>query len=302
MIFSTGEILADMIAGKNGETAVYARYAGGAPFNVACAVKKCGGNSCFYGRVGADGIGSFLREFAQSKGLDETLIERDGAHNTTLAFVDLDENGERSFSFYRKNTADYRLRIESAVSFIQNSTIVHLGSLIVSEAEGRAYADALAEQTHKEGKLFSFDVNYRDDVFASEAEAVAVYKTYMEKADIVKLSESEIALFSDASTLFEKLQTIAKKNQLVVVTLGGEGSAYFYNGEYGVVPSIKIKPVDTTGAGDAFFGALLAKIDENGFVNLSQSLRFANIVGALTATGKGAIDAIPTLEIVGEYF
>lgn len=301
MIFCTGEILVDMIASKNGETTAYARYAGGAPFNVACAVQKCGGKSGFYGRVGKDTLGVFLREFAESKSLEETLIELDGERNTTIAFVDLDDAGERSFSFYRKGTADYRLQIQSVIPFIEKSTIVHLGSLVISEKEGRAYADELVAQTHKRGKLFSFDVNYRDDVFASEAEAVAVYKTYMEKADIIKLSENEIDLFSSADTLLAKLKEIAKKNQLVVVTLGGKGSAYFYNGEFAVVPSISVKPIDTTGAGDAFYGALLSRLDGQGFVDLQNALRFANIVGALTTTAKGAIDAIPSLEIVKKY-
>ncbi len=219
--------------------------------------------------------------------METTLIELDLEHNTTIAFVDLDDAGERSFSFYRKGTADYHLRIESIIPFIEQSTIVHLGSLIISEKEGRVYADKLVRETHKREKLFSFDVNYRDDVFSSETEAVAVYKTYMDKADIMKLSENEIALFSSAPTLIEKLREIAKKNQLVVVTLGGAGSAYFYNGEFAVVPSISVKPVDTTGAGDAFYGALLSRLDGQGFVNLQKSLALCKCCGGVDNDRKG---------------
>lgn len=109
MILCIGEILADMIGTVKDGSLWYERKAGGAPFNVACAAKKFGAEVKFAGSVGNDLIGDFLINFADARKLDGVLIERDNNRNTTLAFVELDENGERSFCFYRKNTADYNL-------------------------------------------------------------------------------------------------------------------------------------------------------------------------------------------------
>ena len=125
MILCVGEILADMIGSvKDGQT-VYARKAGGAPFNVACAAKQFGAHSAFVGSVGDDLIGTFLEDFARERGLDELLIRRDPQRNTTLAFVQLDEHGDRSFCFYRKNTADYHLP-EVPDELLDRAHIVHV--------------------------------------------------------------------------------------------------------------------------------------------------------------------------------
>ena len=109
MILSVGEILVDMIGGEKDGVFCYERKAGGAPFNVACAVAKFGAKSGFVGCVGADTVGGFLEKFIKEQNLSCSYVKKDDTVNTTLAFVELDKTGERSFCFYRKNTADYRL-------------------------------------------------------------------------------------------------------------------------------------------------------------------------------------------------
>ncbi|MDE6868629.1 MAG: carbohydrate kinase, partial [Clostridia bacterium] len=175
MILCVGEILADMIGTVKDGSLCYERKAGGAPFNVACAAKKFGADVKFVGSVGNDLIGDFLIKFADGRKLDGITINRDAKRNTTLAFVELDEKGERSFCFYRKNTADYNLPYISQSEF-EDADIVHVGSLMLSEKAGFEYAESIAKRTRAEGKLLSFDINYRTDIFKDRESAVNIYK------------------------------------------------------------------------------------------------------------------------------
>ena len=299
MILCVGEILADMIGGVRDGGYVYERKAGGAPFNVACAAKRFGARVGFAGSVGDDLIGAFLEDFAQKRGLDRLILNRDPERNTTLAFVQLDEKGERSFCFYRKNTADYHLP-EIGDSLLREADIVQIGSLMLSEETGRKYAQGLAVRVHALGKSVSFDVNFRTDIFRDMESALAVYREIIRLADIVKFSEDEVEIFGK-----EYLETLSDK--LVCVTLGGEGSEWRRAGKQARVPAIAVKPVDTTGAGDAFYAGFLSRLDSvrkedwtDGF--LSDALLFGNICGALNTLGKGAIDALPSLEQVKTCF
>ena len=179
MILCVGEILVDMIGAEKDNTFYYERKAGGAPFNVACAVAKFGGSSAFVGCVGDDTVGNFVEKFVEKQGLTCSYVKKDQTVNTTLAFVELDKTGERSFCFYRKNTADYRLP-EIPEEIFEKATIVHIGSLMLSEEQGERYALSLAEKAKKAGKLVSFDVNFRDDIFRDTLSAVTIYKKMIE--------------------------------------------------------------------------------------------------------------------------
>ncbi len=293
MVLCVGEILADMIGAKTDDgVCYYERRAGGAPFNVACAVIRFGGRARFFGCVGDDAIGDFLIDFATKRGLDGCDIARSGTHNTTMAFVELDGAGERSFSFYRKNTADMFLpRIPNAQ--IEQANIIHIGSLMLSAPRGQKYAAELVSRAHSLGKRVSFDVNYRSDIFENEYAAVSAYKSIAEQVDIIKLSESEVGIFTDGF-INERLS-----DKTVIISLGARGSEWRYKRRKNTVPTLSVTPVDTTGAGDAFLGGVLAKLDgsaEREFSDgaLDCALAFGNACGALTTLGRGAIDALPS--------
>lgn len=295
MILCVGEILVDMIAQENNGSIAYLRKAGGAPFNVACAISKFGIDSAFVGSVGDDTIGKFLCNFIKKQNLKDYLIEENKNRNTTLAFVDLDEYGERSFCFYRKNTADYILPVIKD-EMLDASNIIHVGSLMLSHNEGIEYAKELISKAHAKGKLVSFDINFRTDIFENIDHAVKVYKEILELADIVKFSEDEVETFNE-----EYVNSL--KDKLVCISLGKDGSKYFYNDLTNTLPSIKVKPVDTTGAGDAFYAGILSQIDGLTKDNwtkekLDYAFLFGNICGALNTLGKGAIDNLPTKEEV----
>lgn len=296
MILCIGEILADMIGTVKDGSVFYERKAGGAPFNVACAAKKFGAEVKFAGSVGSDIIGDFLLNFAQNRGLDGLLINRNDSRNTTLAFVEIDEKGERSFCFYRKNTADFILPDISDAE-LEKADIVHIGSLMLSEKEGAEYAENIAKRAKKQGKLVSFDINFRTDIFKDKQSAIEVYKKIINYADIVKFSEDEVEVFTESyiqNELGEKL---------VCISLGANGSEWRYKGKANRAPSIKVKPVDTTGAGDAFYGGILSRLDKIKQTQwtkdtLDEVFAFANVCGALNTLGRGAIDCLPDLQTV----
>ena len=297
MLLCIGEILADMIGEEKNGIITYERKAGGAPFNVACALKKFGTDVKFVGSVGDDLIGRFLINYAADFGMDTTYINKNTERNTTLAFVELNEDGERSFCFYRKGTADYDMPMVSD-ELIGSADILCIGSLMLSDADCVDYALNIIGRAHALGKTVAFDVNYRTDIFRDRDSAVNTYKKILASSDIVKFSEDEVEIFTEdyVSTLSDKL---------VLVTLGKDGSEWRYKGKKNRVSAITVKPVDTTGAGDAFFAGALSVIDKNGGALteelLNESLRFGNIAGALNTTGRGAIDNLPDLETINKY-
>ncbi len=297
MVVCYGEILADLIGSRQGELISYERYAGGAPFNVACACSRAGGVSGFVGCVGDDIIGRYLTAFAARQGLAFTDIAVLPDANTTLAFVELAADGERSFCFYRKRTADYRLAKET-LKRVQSADIVHIGSLMLSEREGVAFAEQAVDAVKKAGKKLSFDINYRDDIFPDAVAAKKIYAKIADASDIVKYSEDELEMFTGMRGL-DGIKKVSRPDKLVCVTLGGKGSAYCIGDRVCTVPSIAVKPVDTTGAGDAFYGALLSRLDGKDFTALSDAalyeiFRFANVAGALATTARGALNSLPT--------
>ena len=298
MLVCIGEILADMIGEEKNGIVTYERKAGGAPFNVASALKKFGCEVKFVGNVGDDLVGHFLVKYASDFGLDTEYIKIDKDRNTTLAFVELNEEGDRSFCFYRKNTADYFLP-ELPDGLLLAADTVCIGSLMLSDERSVEYALDVIERAHKYGKTVAFDVNYRTDIFKDTESAVRTYKRILAAADIVKLSEDEVEIFTE-----EYIDTLSDK--LVFITLGKKGSEWRYKGKSNSVPTITVTPVDTTGAGDAFFAGALSVLDKKREGELSdalldEALKFGNIAGALNTTGRGAIDNLPDLETINRY-
>lgn len=291
MILAIGEILADMVGTTENGTLTFKAFAGGAPFNLAVNAKREGANVCFVGRVGKDVIGRFLLDETKKAGFDRADIQVDNERNTTLAFVSLTD-GERDFSFYRHDTADFNLDFEKIdFSSFSNLSFIHVGSLMLSEKKGVEFAEKVAKKAKSLNVKFSFDVNFRSDVYNSVEDAKKAYLPFIELADVVKFSEEEVELFTGEKDLLKASAKLAKKDKLILVTLGSKGSFYLYNDISGTVPTVPVKPIDTTGAGDAFFGAFLANIENKQFnkCEIETALLKANAVGAKTTQFLGAV-------------
>lgn len=290
MILAIGEILADLVGKNEGDSLKFDAYAGGAPFNVAVNAKQSGASVGFVGKVGNDPIGKFLIEYTQKANFDYTNIQIDNERNTTLAFVTL-TNGERDFAFHRHQTADFNLNVDEIDFMREDITIVHLGSLMLSEREGRDCANKIIKKARNSKKILSFDVNLRMDLYDSVEEAITTYGNYVNACDIIKFSDDEILSFTKTTDIYDAITKIYRKNTLLLITLGAKGCIYKYNDLVGSVSTQKVKPIDTTGAGDAFFGTFLAKIENKSWnkENIESALVCANDAGAKTTQFYGAV-------------
>lgn len=302
MILCVGEILVDLIGRHENGEVVYNRYPGGAPFNVACDIQKQDCEVGFVGCVGADLMGDFLAGFAKKQHFSFLAVKQDTTRNTTLAFVELDESGERKFSFHRENTADAHISLDDVDAGLAQASIVHVGSLMLNTQEGREVADAVFSRAKLSKGYVSFDVNFRDDIFPSKEAAVEIYRKYISNADILKFSEDEVEIFTDSGDI----RDVIRENQLVFVTLGKQGSRCYYQGKMYCCDTICVIPRDTTGAGDAFYAGVLSRLDaienwEQLDNQIESILKYGNICGALTATAYGATTACPTRQIVESY-
>ncbi len=295
-----GEILIDFLPGDKPGT--YIRKPGGAPANVAVALAKQGISCGFLGMVGQDDFGSFLLNTLRSNGVAPLAEEPTPLATTTMSFVTLDESGNRSFTFARKPGADMFLRPDQVQEKdILQSTLVHAGSCSLSKgdaAQATLRALRLAAQHHK---LVSFDLNYRDAMWDGDAQAAAnaVY-TALSFIDLLKISDEEISLLGGEGALQQLMQQY--NVGLVVQTLGAHGAKAYWKGTVFSVNGKAVRCIDTTGAGDAFWGGFLSSLLLGGIKNASQlcpeiierALERGNIAGSLCVQKKGAMESLPT--------
>ncbi|HAB5395075.1 TPA_asm: carbohydrate kinase [Salmonella enterica subsp. enterica serovar Mbandaka] len=311
-VICLGELLIDFVCTDIAQGLVkgenFLKKAGGAPANVAVTITRLGGHVRLAAQVGDDPFGEFLIQTLQRESLDTSLIIRDSHEPTTLAFVGIQHDGERDFVFCRG--ADGHLAQRSLpADFLNDSAIVHLGAatgLLDGELH-HTYA-AVARQAKEEGKMLSFDPNFRSGLWGgNEPEFVHRCEPFLEIADVIKMSEEELALITGHANLARGCHCLHDRGAtFVAITLGPRGTwASHRDGEQMLVPSIEVNAVDSTGAGDAFVGALLFRfmrrsarvITSRDFVT---DVAWANKVGALTCTRFGAIDALPFLADLGE--
>ena len=307
-VFCIGELLIDFVGENQGNDLSkandFTKKAGGAPANVACAISKLGGKSCFVGCVGKDPFGSFLLNVLKEGNVDISMAQRSKTF-TTLAFVSLAEDGERDFVFNRG--ADKELKYDSSIKKVFHKNLVHFGAATallggsLEEAYNHYLFDALTQKS-----FISFDPNFRGDLWKdNEAHFIKKCLPYVEKSHLCKFSLEEAQLLSGEKDLKEAsgyLHEVGAK--IIVITLGKDGTYLSMDGFSTLVPSIKVSSVDTTGAGDAFIGCLLYQIAELNDFNtifrdnalLVQMIEKANKAGALTTTKYGAIVALPTWE------
>ncbi|MFA5313932.1 MAG: carbohydrate kinase, partial [Methanomassiliicoccales archaeon] len=272
---------------------------GGAPANVAISSSRMGVKSAFIGKIGNDQFGLYLSRTLSKENVDISgLITTDEAC-TTLAFVHLNDEGERTFSFVRKPGADMLILPEEVpVALIGGSKIFHFGSAQLSMKNGRAAITKAIQIAHQADVLVSFDPNYRASQWNSEKDAKQWINEFVNLVDIVKVSQEEALWISDKKDLWDASLEIQKRGlDLVIVSCGSSGAHYRIKNCAGFVKGYSRVAVDTTGAGDAFWGTILAciseydskKIESIGAPEIEQFLKYGNAAGAICVGYKGAI-------------
>ncbi len=307
-VTALGELLIDFTPCGTSEAGMnlFEQNPGGAPANVLAALCNLGFQTAFIGKVGDDMHGALLKDTLDKAGIDTTGLIVDDSVFTTLAFVSL-QNGERNFSFARKPGADTQLRPEEVKEeIVKNTKIFHCGSLSLTDEPARSATFHAVKMAKEAGALISYDPNYRAPLWNSVEEAKEQMRSMIPYADIMKISDEETALLTDYSDPKEAAQALLDQGvACVVVTLGKDG-ALLKTAQVEIVEKGKErKVVDTTGAGDSFWGGILSRFAKDGISpaeiteeKAREYVRFANAVAGLCVEKRGAIPAMPTLEQV----
>lgn len=308
-IICIGEALIDMICTDKGQPLSkgvnFLKKAGGAPTNVAAAMAALGSNVQLLAQVGADPFGDHLIETLREFGVDTSLVERDKTHFTTLAFVSLMKNGERDFYFNRG--ADAMLRPDAVKSLsLTAGQLIHFGSAtaFLPGLLQESYF-ALLDRAVEEQCFISFDPNYRELLFGQQKDLFREQSLkIIEKADFCKVSDEEALLLTQKENLEEAIGVLKKWNHTVWnITLGGKGTLLIVDGEEMLISSIAVEVTDTTGAGDAFVGAMLhqlSRISKSEDEPIDKAtwkamVANANKAGARTCMYMGAMEAFKHL-------
>jgi fructokinase len=305
-VLCLGEALIDFIP-LDSDNLTYQKAPGGAPANVSVGIAKLGGKAAFLGKVGNDVLGHFLKETLTEYGVNTQSMKFTDEARTGLTFVTLESSGERSFSFYINPSADRFLKKEDLdPARFEQHQIFHFGSIsLISEPAKTATLHAI-ELAKEKRLLISYDPNLRLGLWESEEQAKETILATLSYADILKVSEEELIFLTGCSHLEEGLNQLPNL-PLILVTLGGEGCMYRFNGQTGRVPALECKVVDTTGAGDAFVSGILYSINESVKVladfseqEIREVITFASVSGGLATTKKGAMTGLPVLDEIKE--
>ncbi|MCD7736328.1 MAG: carbohydrate kinase [Lachnospiraceae bacterium] len=304
-IICMGEMLIDFTPGK--EERSYVCNPGGAPANACIAIARNGLETGFLGRLGNDDFGKLLKSTLEKNHVEVLLPELTDKAVTTLAFVTLYEGGERSFTFVRKPGADILLEASDIdEDKIKGTKLLHCGSVGMSANPSREAHFHAMELARKNGKMISYDVNYRNMIWSFE-DAKAVVDRVLPYVDLLKVSDEELEFVGGEDNIPPLMKTYGIS--VVIETLGSNGAKYFYDGKEGTVSGHKVKAVDATGAGDAFWGGFLSKLLMSGVESVADlnenlvrdALAYGNASGGLCVQKMGGIPALPTREEIESF-
>ena len=309
-VVALGELLIDFttVSSDADGYPTMAAHPGGAPANFLAALNKFGAKTALLGKVGTDTFGKLLTATLQNCGIDTRGLLADDSVFTTLAFVTLDEHGDREFAFSRKPGADTCIRFEELnLSLIDEAKVFHFGTLSLTDDPARsATYDAIA-YAKKAGKLITYDPNLRKPLWKDLEEAKRQMLWGLTQADVVKISDEEVEfLFGLGVEDGAKYILDNYPVKLVFLTCGADGSYFANRQATGKVPSLQgIKVIDTTGAGDIFGGSAVWKLlqldkapEELTHQELTDVVRFACTAAGLSTTKSGGISSVPEYDDV----
>lgn len=307
-VTALGELLIDFTCLSTDETGypTMAAHPGGAPANFLAALAGFGAKTALLGKVGADAFGKLLVKTLEQAGIETRGLVQSSGVFTTLAFVTLDESGDREFSFARKPGADTRLTFDELdLGLIDGARVFHFGSLSLTDEPARTTTRRAVAYAKSHGKLLTYDPNLRKPLWKDMAEAREQLLWGLGQADVVKISDEEVEFLFGLSPE-EGAEHILDEYgvKLVFVTCGAEGCAYRNRNASGRVPGLSgLTVADTTGAGDIFGGSAVWALlqagkapEELGRGELERITAFACASAGLSTTRAGGISSLFSLE------
>ncbi len=304
-VTALGELLIDFNCQSVSETGypVLAANPGGAPGNFLAALTKYGCSTAMIGKVGTDAFGQLLTGTLRQCGIETRGIVADPSVFTTLAFVTLDETGNREFSFARKPGADTCLRSDEIdYSLIDGARVFHFGALSLTGEPVRTATHAAMAHAKQAGKLVSFDPNLRKPLWPSEDAAKEAIEWGLHQADVVKISDEEIDFLWGIGPEAGAQKLLAEYGvSLVYATLGPKGCHFANRNGCGEAASPSgIHVLDTTGAGDIFGGSAMSRLLKTGkapadltVAEMAAITRFACCAASLSTQTHGGITSVP---------
>ncbi|NYZ15567.1 fructokinase [Azospirillum sp. RWY-5-1] len=302
-----GEVLIDFMPIRPGAPAggigAFTPAAGGAPANVAAGLARLGVRSAFLGRTGADGFGRFLAGALAGCGVDVGRLRLVPGARTPVAFVSLDNAGEREFLFYGEPMTGFGPG-DLDLPAVEGSRLLHVGSIGLIDPSAREATLLAVEAARRHGRIVSFDANLRPALWPDLETARRMIRRAAGLATVVKLSDEELVFVTGSAVPDDGGRSLWHDDlRLLVVTHGRNGCTFLTRDACEHVPGVAVPTVDTTGAGDAFMAALLAGMLETPDFSCTAErvrpvCRFANAAGALSTTAAGAIPALPDRDAV----
>lgn len=306
-LISIGEILMDLTSVSGESFRGYVANEGGAPLNVAIMAARTGIKCGFVGKVGSDVFGERLIQLLKKEKVNTERVFIDPIHPTTLAMVTLMADGERKFNFYREGTADYYLYENEMDIPSLSYKGLYFGGVGLSKSPLRESVLSLVKHAKNQGKTIFFDPNYRPALWEDDALAVKYMKEACANTDVIKVSESEAFLISGENNIISSINQLHSMGiKLVYLTRGEEGAILSYNKRVEEIEALeKINPIDTTGAGDAFFGTVIGQLlklnREWDFLDVLDAGQSGAIAGGLCTEKYGAISSYPDFKSILDF-
>lgn len=310
-----GEALIDFIPDTSNcalkEVPGFKKAAGGAPANVAGTVAKLGGSSTLLTKLGDDAFGHYLLDSMELAGIDTQYVVMDKAYDTSLAFVSLEEDGNRQFKFYRRTAADLNYSKEDIQEkCLENCGIVDFCSVDLVPSKMRQAHEALIEMARKKGILICFDPNLRLSLWEDHQLLKTTVKEFIQYADIVKISDEELEFICDTTDIQEAVASLLNDQvKMVIYTKGKDGTELFTKNQHVCVDSYKVNAIDTTGAGDTFIGAFLYNMLANDYLNIDEisddqyreMLDLASLYAGYMTTVPGALASLADQKTIESF-
>lgn len=315
-VICLGELLIDLPATARdvslADAPGFTKAPGGAPANVAVAVRRLGASAGFIGAVGNDPFGQFLAGVLAREGVDTAGLVSSDDVRTPLAFVAVRSDGAGDFFFYHDGGLAPLREEHVDAAYLRSAAVLHFGSISRIQPAARAATDKARGIAAEAGLLVSYDPNYRPRLWADPGEARERIREGFDGVSLAKVSKEEWEFILGTADFDGGSRRLLDAGvQLVVRSEGGAGASFATSRASGHVDAFEVESVEFTGAGDAFTASLLvdllacraegaapAELEEG---QLRHILRRANAVGALTTTRRGAIPALPRRQEVDAF-